>query len=140
MIELPQQLVRVGAQATDKHDAIRQVAALLAAGGDVDPQYVEGMFAREAQANTFLGHGIAIPHGTPESRHLIRRTTVAALQLPQGVDWGEGADGPVHLVIGIAAASDEHLQILRRLTRVLGDEAHVKRLWTTPTHGTSSRR
>ncbi|GGI87730.1 phosphoenolpyruvate--protein phosphotransferase [Deinococcus wulumuqiensis] len=132
MIELPQQLVRVGAQATDKHDAIRQVAALLAAGGDVDPQYVEGMFAREAQANTFLGHGIAIPHGTPESRHLIRRTTVAALQLPQGVDWGEGADGPVHLVIGIAAASDEHLQILRRLTRVLGDEAHVKRLWTTP--------
>ena len=135
MIELPKQLVKVGAQAADKADAIAQVAGLLAANGNVDPAYVQGMYARETQANTYLGNGIAIPHGTPESRHLIRQTGIAVLQLPQGVEWGEDADGPVHLVVGIAAASDEHLQILRRLTRVLGDEALVERLWTTTDAG-----
>ncbi|WP_135229555.1 phosphoenolpyruvate--protein phosphotransferase [Deinococcus fonticola] len=131
MIELPQQLVRVGASARSKDDAIAQVAALLATGGHIDPTYLEGMRVRETQANTYLGNGIAIPHGTPDSRHLIRKTGIAVLQLPQGIQWG--ADGErVHLVVGIAAASDEHLDILRRLTRVLGDEEGVKRLWVTP--------
>ena len=130
MIELPQQLVRVGARAHSKDDALQQVAALLAEGGNIDPSYLEGMRVRETQANTYLGNGIAIPHGTPDSRHLIRKTGIAVLQLPQGVQWG--ADGEqVHLVVGIAAASDEHLDILRRLTRVLGDEDGVRRLWVT---------
>ncbi|AFD26557.1 phosphoenolpyruvate--protein phosphotransferase [Deinococcus gobiensis] len=130
MIQLPQQLVKIGAQARTKDEAIAQVAGLLADNGNVDPGYVEGMRARETQANTYLGNGIAIPHGTPESRHLIRQTGIAVVQLPGGVQWGE-EDEPVHLVIGIAAASDEHLQILRRLTRVLGDEDLVEKLWVT---------
>ena len=135
MIELPQQLVKIGAQATSKEDAIGQVVGLLAAAGNVDPAYIGGMRERETQANTYLGSGVAIPHGTPDSRHLIHRTGIAVLQVPAGVNWGEDADGPVHLVIGIAAASDEHLQILRRLTRVLGDEKLVEKLWTTPEAG-----
>ncbi|WP_414657862.1 phosphoenolpyruvate--protein phosphotransferase [Deinococcus sp. VB343] len=132
MIELSRQLVRVGAAPASKDEALSQVVELLAAGGKVDPAYLAGMRERETQANTYLGSGVAIPHGTPESRHLIRQTGIAVLQVPGGVNWGEDADGPVHLVIGIAAASDEHLQILRRLTRVLGDEALVERLWVTP--------
>ncbi|SEJ31957.1 Phosphocarrier protein HPr/phosphoenolpyruvate--protein phosphotransferase [Deinococcus reticulitermitis] len=129
-VELPLELVQVGGQAASKEDAIAQVAGLLTRAERVEAGYVEGMYAREAQANTYLGSGIAIPHGTPESRHLIRRTGIAALQLPGGVRWGEGGE-VVRLVIGIAAASDEHLQILRRLTRVLGDDALVERLSTT---------
>ena len=131
MIQLPSQLVKVGAQARDKEDALAQVAGLLAQAGKVDPAYLAGMRERETQANTYLGSGVAIPHGTPQSRHLIRETAVAVLQVPGGVNWGPEADGPAHLVIGIAAASDEHLEILRRLTRVLGDESLVRRLWTT---------
>lgn len=130
MVELPQQLVKIGAQASSKDDAIQQVAALLAANGNVDAAYIGGMRDRETQANTYLGNGIAIPHGTPESRHLIKQTGIAVLQLPAGVQWGD-EDELVHLVIGIAAASDEHLQILRRLTRVLGDEELVEKLWVT---------
>ncbi|ACO47095.1 phosphoenolpyruvate--protein phosphotransferase [Deinococcus deserti] len=130
MINLPQQLIRLGAQARDKEDAIRQVAALLADGGATDPAYLQGMLAREGQANTYLGSGIAIPHGTPDTRRLIRQTGIAVVQLPQGVAWGEGGE-TVRLVVGIAAASDEHLDILRRLTRVLADDALVERLSTT---------
>ncbi|MGM9321797.1 phosphoenolpyruvate--protein phosphotransferase [Deinococcus aquaticus] len=130
MIELPEQLIRLGAQAASKDDAIRQVAALLAGAGNTDPAYLQGMLARETQANTYLGSGIAIPHGTPDTRHLIHRTGIAVLQLPQGVSWGEGGE-QVRLVVGIAAASDEHLDILRRLTRVLSDDDLVERLSTT---------
>ncbi|MCP2014410.1 phosphocarrier protein FPr [Deinococcus sp. HSC-46F16] len=130
MTTLPRQLIRLGATARDKADAITQVAALLSGAGNVHPDYLQGMLAREEQANTYLGSGIAIPHGTPDTRHLIHETGIAVLQLPGGVRWGEGGE-PVRLVIGIAAASDEHLSILRRLTRVLGDEALVERLATT---------
>lgn len=130
MTTLARHLIRLGGAARDKTDAITQVAALLAGAGNVHPDYLRGMLAREEQANTYLGSGIAIPHGTPETRHLIHETGLAVLQLPGGVRWGEGGE-PVRLVIGIAAASDEHLAILRRLTRVLGDEALVERLSTT---------
>ncbi|WP_034385818.1 phosphoenolpyruvate--protein phosphotransferase [Deinococcus sp. YIM 77859] len=130
MMDLPQELIRLGAQAGSKAEAIAQVAALLTAAGNVAPGYAQAMLAREEQANTYLGSGIAIPHGTPESRHLIHRTGIAVLQLPGGVRWGEGGER-VRLVVGIAATSDEHLGLLRRLTRVLGDEALVERLSTT---------
>ncbi|GGL93192.1 phosphoenolpyruvate--protein phosphotransferase [Deinococcus aerolatus] len=134
MVELPQNLIRLGAQAGSKADAITQVAALLSAAGNVAPDYVNGMLAREEQANTYLGSGIAIPHGTPETRDLIGRTGIAVLQVPGGVAWGEGGE-TVRLVVGIAAASDEHLDILRRLTRVLSDGALVDRLCTTTDAG-----
>ncbi|MDK2012086.1 MULTISPECIES: phosphoenolpyruvate--protein phosphotransferase [unclassified Deinococcus] len=130
MINLPRSLIRLGAQASSKQAAIEQVASLLAGAGHVDPAYLGGMLTREGQANTYLGSGIAIPHGTPDTRHLIHRTGIAVLQLPQGVAWGEGGE-TVRLVVGIAAASDEHLDILRRLTRVLADDALVEQLSTT---------
>jgi len=75
--------------------------------------------AREAQGSTFLGQGIAIPHGTPETRDQVFSTGVRLLQFPEGVDWGDGQI--VYLAIGIAAKSDEHLRLLQLLTRALGE-------------------
>ena len=86
-MQLTTSLIRLGATPRDKNEAIRQVAALLAENGKVAPEYVEGMFVREAQENTYLGNGVAIPHGTPQSRHLIKETAIAVLQVPDGVDW-----------------------------------------------------
>lgn len=76
-MQLTTSLIRLGATPRDKNEAIRQVAALLAENGKVAPEYVEGMFAREAQENTYLGNGVAIPHGIPQSRHLIKETAIA---------------------------------------------------------------
>ena len=130
-MQLTTSLIRLGATPRDKNEAIRQVAALLAENGKVAPEYVEGMFAREAQENTYLGNGVAIPHGTPQSRHLIKETAIAVLQVPGGIDWEDGEGGPAYLIVGIAASDNEHLAVLKRLSTVVGDEAVAERLAKT---------
>ncbi|MFN7145732.1 MAG: PTS sugar transporter subunit IIA, partial [Myxococcota bacterium] len=129
MIALPAHLVRLGARPGSREEAIRAVASLLEDGGHVGPGYAESMLAREREATTFLGNGIAIPHGTPAGRGLVAQTGIAVLQVPDGVDWGGGQ--AVRLVVGIAAKGDEHLDVLRRLTRVLGDAERVDALART---------
>ena len=130
-MQLTTSLIRLGATPRDKNEAIRQVAALLAENGKVAPEYVEGMFAREAQENTYLGNGVAIPHGTPQSRHLIKETAIAVLQVPGGIDWEDGEGEPAYLIVGIAASDNEHLAVLKRLSTVVGDEAVAERLAKT---------
>ncbi|WP_373237083.1 phosphoenolpyruvate--protein phosphotransferase [Cohaesibacter celericrescens] len=130
--------IEVGAQAENKADAIRKVGALLVKSGNIEPGYVDSMMAREEVANTFLGNGISIPHGIPKDRDLIKQTGVAVLQLPQGVEWNEGEIA--HLVVGIAAKSDEHLTVLSNLTDVLGDADEAARLATTDDAGEIAQR
>ena len=130
-MQLTTSLIRLGATPRDKNEAIRQVAALLAENGKVAPEYVEGMFAREAQENTYLGNGVAIPHGTPQSRHLIKETAIAVLQVPGGIDWEDDEGEPAYLIVGIAASDNEHLAVLKRLSTVVGDEEVAERLAKT---------
>jgi len=118
--------VKLGASVTNKAEAIEQVGELLVNTGHMQPGYITSMMAREKVANTYLGNGIAIPHGLPQDRELITSTGIAVLQVPNGVEWNPGE--MVHLVVGIAAKSDEHLEILANLTQVLGDEAAVQQL------------
>src|SRR5438046_1682707 len=80
--------------------AIDQVGAVLVAEGLVTQAYVDAMHAREAIVSTYLGNGIALPHGTNESQDAVRRTGLAVIQFPAGVPWGEE---PARLVIGLAA-------------------------------------
>lgn len=117
--------VRVGASAVDQRDAIEQVGALLVGGGFVTPAYVEAMHDREAIVSTYLGNGVALPHGTNEARDAILQTGIAVLQVPAGVPWG---DEPARLVIGLAATGEEHLEVLSRLATILGDAETCDRL------------
>ena len=129
MLRLTPEDVRLGARAQSKDEAIRAVGALLVERGYIAPGYVESMLGRERQANTYLGSGIAIPHGMGQDRALIHRTGVSVLQLPDGVEWNPGQT--VRLVVGIAAKSDEHLAVLAALTDVLDDAALAERLGRT---------
>jgi phosphocarrier protein FPr len=119
-------LVRLAAHPANKEAAIREAAQMLVAAGRIDPAYVESMMRREAAADTFLGHGVAIPHGMIEDRAMVRQVGLAVLQAPDGVPWNEGQT--VRLVVAIAAQSDAHLDILRRLTRLLQDKAAIDAL------------
>src|SRR5512144_1513496 len=110
MIALDAASVRLGASPATKEEAIRMVAGLLADQGHIEPAYAESMLGREKVANTYLGEGIAIPHGMLKDREMIRSTGIAVVQVPSGVEWNLGEQ--VRLVVGIAAASDEHLQLL----------------------------
>ncbi len=129
MLELEAANVKVGARATSKEDAIRQVAALLVRSRCISPDYAESMLAREQVANTYLGKGVAIPHGMPKDRDLIQRTGIAVLQVPAGVSWQEG--DTARLIVGIAARSDEHLDVLSNLTGLLYDDEMIERLALT---------
>ena len=120
MLNLSAKNIRLNGSAANKEEAIKQVAAGLVANNHVAEGYADGMFAREQQTSTFLGNGIAIPHGTLDTRHLAQETGVQIIQFPQGVQWGDG--NTAYVVIGIAAKSDEHLTLLRQLTTVLSDE------------------
>ncbi len=129
MLALNLNQVRLNAKAQNKRDAIEQVAQLLVQSGNIDPRYIDSMFAREQVANTYLCNGIAIPHGMPENREFILHTGIAVLQIPDGVAWND--EDTVYLLVGIAAKSNEHLNILRKLTRVVSDEEEAQRLAQT---------
>jgi multiphosphoryl transfer protein len=129
MLELEPENILLGAQAESKEQAIRQVAELLVRSGFIEPGYADSMLGRERVANTYLGQGIAIPHGLPKDRGLINRTGIAVLQVPAGVSWQPG--DAARLVVGIAAKSDEHIDVLSKLTDLLDDGDLVERLAVT---------
>jgi len=129
LVDFPPELIALHSNVTTKAAAIDTVADLLVRAGAIDPAYAASMHAREAQANTYLGQAVAIPHGQPQQRHLVLQDRVAVLQIPHGVDWGQG--NVVKLVFGIAAKGDGHLDVLRRLTRLLQDQARITALCTT---------
>ncbi|EBJ3696384.1 bifunctional PTS fructose transporter subunit IIA/HPr protein [Salmonella enterica] len=131
MFQLSVQDIHPGEQAGNKEEAIRQIAAALAQAGNVAGGYVDGMLAREQQTSTFLGNGIAIPHGTTNTRDQVLKTGVQVFQFPQGVTWGEGQ--VAYVAIGIAASSDEHLGLLRQLTHVLSDDSVAEQLKSATT-------
>ncbi|ELX4205481.1 fused PTS fructose transporter subunit IIA/HPr protein [Vibrio vulnificus] len=126
MLKLNSSDITLQQSADNKLDAIKSIAAALTAKGLVEQGYVDGMLNREAQNSTFLGNGIAIPHGTTDTRDLVQNTGVAVHHFPHGVEWGDG--NKVYLAIGIAAKSDEHLGILKQLTKVLSADGVEARL------------
>ncbi|WP_097462191.1 phosphoenolpyruvate--protein phosphotransferase [Mangrovitalea sediminis] len=129
MLTLTPADITLTARAAGKVEAIDQIAERMVKDGLVDAAYREGLLAREQQTSTYLGHGIAIPHGTTETRDLVKRTGLRVFRFPEGVDWGDGQR--VYTAVGIAAKSDEHLDILRRLTHVIGDDVLSRRLHET---------
>jgi len=126
MLQLNSNNIQLGQAQSNKLDAIRSIAADLTTKGLVDAGYVEGMLNRENQNSTFLGNGIAIPHGTTDTRSLVKNTGVAVHHFAEGVDWGDG--NTVYVAIGIAAKSDEHLGILKQLTKVLSADGVEEKL------------
>ncbi|KFA58701.1 bifunctional PTS fructose transporter subunit IIA/HPr protein [Gilliamella sp. wkB18] len=127
MFHLVKEDIHLNEQATNKIEAIKKIAAALTSTGFVEEGYVEGMLEREDQAATYLGIGIAIPHGTPKTRHLVKKTGVQVFCFPEGVEWGDDGE-KAYLAIGIAASSDEHLELLRQLTHVLGADGVEERI------------
>ena len=122
--------VRLGRSATDKHDAVRQCGELLVEIGAVAAPYADAMHERERSISTYVGEGIAIPHGTDESRVHVLRTALAVITFPDGVDWDGGR---VFACVAIAASGSEHVALLSALADVLldPDQAAALRSATT---------
>jgi multiphosphoryl transfer protein len=79
MTTLSQGSIKLKSEATNKAEAIRQAGTLLVENGNMKPEYITSMMEREKVANTFLGNGIAIPHGLPSDRDLILQTGISVV-------------------------------------------------------------
>ena len=116
---LQRNAIRLDEHATGRDDAIRRCGGVLVEIGAVDPAYVEAMLAREQSISTYVGEGVAIPHGTLEGKSAVRRDALAVVRFPEAVDW----DGnPVSVCVAIAAQGDGHVDLLAELAEILLDE------------------
>lgn len=120
---LKSESIALGQKPADKQSAIRQLADLMAASGNLSDkeQYLKDVFTREASGTTGLGDGIATPHAKSTG---VKEAGLAAMTVPAGMDF-ESMDGkPARLFFMIAApdsANDAHIQILQQLAMMIMD-------------------
>lgn len=120
--------ILLGLKSESKEESILRAGNLLVSNGYVSAEYVPAMLERELLTTTYLGMGIAIPHGTSEAKDKIKKTGIVFLQYPEGVSYGEEK---AHLVIGIAGKGEEHIDILAGISSSLEEEAVLQELINT---------
>ncbi len=117
--------VRVNCQAAPQETVIRQVGQMLVDSGYVDAAYVDAMLEREKTVSTFMGNGLALPHGVEAAKKDIKASGIAVMTFPEGTDWNGNR---ANVVIGIAGVGEEHLQILSIIAEKMLDEESAKRV------------
>ena len=116
--------------ASDKTDVLNQMVELMAKSGkiaDVDT-YRKGVFAREEEGTTGVGEGIAIPHCKSSA---VKAPGLAAMVVPDGVEFDALDGAPVHILFLIAAPDTKdnvHLDVLSKLSTLLMDESFTQSL------------
>ena len=121
-------IVKIAGGKNSLEEAIQAAGELLHQLGYVDETYVDAMQEREKLITTYMGMGVAIPHGTSQAKGTVKKTGIVFLQYPQGVDFG---DEKAQLVFGIAGIGEEHLDLLAKICEVLEDEEVLEKMKTT---------
>ena len=111
-----------------KEEAITAAGQLLTDLGYVDKEYIPLVLEREKIVTTYIGMGLAIPHGTTHDEGIIHKTGIVLIQYPEGIDFG---DEKAQLVIGIAGKGGEHMEILSKICTALEDETILEKMKTT---------
>ncbi len=122
---LSEESIVLSGTARTRDDAITEAGRLLVAAGAVDESYVDAMHEREKSVSTFMGNGLAIPHGTNEAKPSIRRTAISFVRYADPIDW---KGQPAEFVVGIAGAGDDHLAVLSSLAGIFTDDDAIARL------------
>ena len=113
----------------DNKEATVAAGNILFENGYVQQEYIGSMLEKlETQSfATYIGNGVAIPHGMAEGSKYVKNTGISIIQVPDGVEWnGERA----YIVVGIAANSDDHMNVLASLADAIEDPEEAKKLWT----------
>ncbi|MBD5521702.1 MAG: PTS mannitol transporter subunit IICBA [Lachnospiraceae bacterium] len=120
--------IKLNLAPVSKEEAIQAAGELLAELGYVDKSYADAMQEREKLVSTYMGMGVAIPHGTSQAKDTVKKTGIVVMQYPEGVDFGEEK---AQLVFGIAGVGDEHLDLLGKICSMLEDEEILETFKTT---------
>ncbi len=114
--------IRVLAAALDREHAVELAGDLLVSSGRVTPEYTTQMIdVFETHGPYFvIAPGIAIAHAKPSDA--VISTGLSLVTLAEPVVFGNAANDPVRLVIGMSARDhDSHLEMLAELAVLLGD-------------------
>lgn len=122
--------VELHAAPSSKKEALDMAIDLMCKSGKIDDReaYRKLVYAREEESTTGIGEGIAIPHGKGAA---VTRPGLAAMVIPNGVDFDSLDDEPVHIVFLIAAPNTKdniHLDVLSKLSMMLMDEEFIEKL------------
>jgi PTS system mannitol-specific IIA component len=131
MAILTKENILLNASIGSKEEAIRLTGSILVDKGYVDADYIEKMLEREELTSTYMGNFVAIPHGTEDSKAFVKESGISFIQVPQGVDFGNG--NIVKLLIGIAGKDNEHLDILSSIAIVCSEEENIEKLVSAKT-------
>ena len=109
-----------------QEETIQQAGQALVKSGAVTEGYIQAaMKEREQLVSTFMGNGLAIPHGTDEAKTEVIESGLSLIQIPEGIDW----DGEtVKVVVGIAGKDGEHLDLLSKIAITFSEEENVERI------------
>ena len=101
---------------------------LLFQNGYTTEEYIDSMVEKlETQTfATYIGNGVAIPHGMLDGEKHVIHTGISVVQIPDGVEW---IDEKAYIVVGIAANSDKHMDVLASLAENIEDIEDAKALW-----------
>jgi len=113
-------------QLATKEEAIRLAGQMLVDKGYVESGYIEKMLEREEMTSTFMGNFVAIPHGTDDAKKEVKETGITIIQVPNGVDFGDG--NIVKLIFGIAGKGEDHLDILSNIAITVSELENVEKI------------
>ena len=113
----------------NKEEATIISGNLLVDNGYVQKEYVDSMLEKLEKEGyaTYLGNGVAIPHGMENGKKYVKSTGISIVQCPDGVEWNEER---AYIVVGIAANSDDHMNVLASLADAIEDPNEAKKLWS----------
>lgn len=123
---LSERAIRINASFSSKEEAIRECGRILVEEGYVDEGYIELMVQRDRASTVYVGNGVAVPHGTKASQRFVKATGMAIVQVPGGVDFGEG--NVARLLIALAAKGDEHIDLLTEIAETCADDQRLAML------------
>lgn len=122
--------ISIGEILNSKNEAIDKAVSLMNNLNNLNDleEFKRKVYLREEQGSTGVGEGVAIPHGKSKA---VNKPGLAAITIPEGVEFDSLDGNPVNLLFLIAAPdtdSNVHLQILARLSKMLMDENFISSL------------
>ena len=125
---LVKEAILTGRSFSSKEEATIMAGELLLQNGYIEKDYIESMLEKlETQSfATYIGNGVAIPHGMAEGSKHVNHTGISVIQVPDGVLWNEEM---AYVIVGIAANSDDHMGVLAALADAIEEEDDAKELW-----------
>ena len=122
---LAKEAIVLNCKASSSDEAIVAVGKLLQDKGYIEAPYIQGMLNRDHDLTTYIGNDLAIPHGEYDVKDYVKKTGIAVMIYPEGINW---AGNQARIVIGIAAKDNDHMEILTNIALKLSDMDTVEQL------------